>query len=397
MSAGVPETVYAHKRSISNQGSMLNAIPENRRMHLTSQSNYPESIEVLLSRAVETLQDCFIVTDTAGTIQYANTAAARLFRLDAPNLIDQSINDLLLDEHSSNFMLRRALLGGWQGEITARKGSGQTFAASISASGLRDPQGYPDGIAFVIRDITPQKRREQELERANQIKSDFLAHISHELRTPLTSIMGFSSVLEKQIFGLLNPKQAQYVGQIHQSGKYLLSLINDVLDLSKIEAGQMELEVQSVCLNDICDSAIALVSEQARTRGIEISLRSQDELVIPVDELRIKQVLVNLLANAVKFSHDGGKMGIDVQLTSLNVEICVWDEGIGIPLDQQHRLFQPFQQLNGAYSKLGTGLGLALSRRLVELHEGYLTVESAEGKGSRFTICLPLAVAAQGV
>jgi PAS domain S-box-containing protein len=397
MSAGVPETVYAHKRSISNQGSMLNAIPENRRMHLTSQANYPESIEVLLSRAVETLQDCFIVTDTAGTIQYANTAAARLFRLDAPNLIDQSINELLLDEHSSNFMLRRALLGGWQGEITARKGTGQTFAASISASGLRDPQGYPDGIAFVIRDITPQKRREQELERANQIKSDFLAHISHELRTPLTSIMGFSSVLEKQIFGLLNPKQAQYVGQIHQSGKYLLSLINDVLDLSKIEAGQMELEVQSVCLNDICDSAIALVSEQARVREIEISLRSQDELVIPVDELRIKQVLVNLLANAVKFSHDGGQMGIDVQLTPLNVEICVWDEGIGIPQDQQHRLFQPFQQLNGAYSKLGTGLGLALSRRLVELHEGYLTVESIEGQGSRFTICLPLALAAQGV
>ncbi len=376
---------------------MLNAVAENRRMHLTSHTDYPESADpesaaVLLSRAVENLQDCFIVTDSTGAIQYANLAAARLFHLDNAGLIGHSIHALLLDETAFGFIIRRSLLGGWQGEIVARRGNGQTFSAGITASGIRDGLGQPIGISFVIRDITRQKQREQELERTNQIKSDFLAHMSHELRTPLTSILGFSSVLEKQIFGLLNPKQAQYVRQIHRSGQYLLSLINDVLDLSKIEAGQMELEIQPALLNEICQSAIDLVSEQARSRQISITLKAMGETALCVDELRLQQVLINLLANAIKFSHDGGAIGVDIEPTATDLEISVWDQGIGIPIDQQHRLFQPFQQLNGAYSKLGTGLGLALSRRLVELHQGNLSVISAAGEGSRFTVCLPRVV-----
>jgi PAS domain S-box-containing protein len=371
---------------------MLNAVAENRRMHLTSPKDHSESSEVLLSRAVETLQDCFLVTDSAGTIQYANGAAARLFRLDVACLLDRSIHTLLMDETAFGFIIRRSLLGGWQGEIVARTATGQTFNAGVTASGIRDSVGHPIGISFVIRDITLQKQREQELERTNQVKSDFLAHMSHELRTPLTSILGFSSVLEKQIFGWLNPKQAQYVQQVHRSGQYLLSLINDVLDLSKIEAGQMELEVAIAPLDEICQSAIDLVSEQARSRQITLTLQSPGGLELPVDELRLRQVVINLLANAIKFSHDGGAVGVDIQLTATDVEISVWDEGIGIPANQQHRLFQPFQQLNGSYSKLGTGLGLALSRRLVELHQGDLTVESTEGQGSRFTVCLPWAL-----
>jgi signal transduction histidine kinase len=401
---------------------MLNPVTENRHpMHLESRHDRleavrpPESIAILLSRAVETLQDSLIVTDTVGTIQYVNVATERLFRLDAPTLIGFSILKILSEAAPFGTIVRRALLGGWQGELTLRQGGNfgygssqaisqtvsqtasqtvtqtptQTFTASVTVSGIHDAKGQPVGMTFIFRDITIQKQRELELERSNQLKSDFLAHMSHELRTPLTSILGFSSVLQKQVFGLLNPKQAQYTQQIYRSGQHLLSLINDVLDLSKIEAGQMELELELTLIEDICQSAIDLVSEQARLRNLQIHHQPMPGKLLAVDELRLRQVLINLLANAIKFSHDDGELGIAISDHGRMIAIEVWDQGIGIPANQQHRLFQPFQQISGGHNRMGTGLGLALSRRLVELHQGYITVESQEGKGSKFTIYLP--------
>ncbi len=369
-------------------------------MHLTSRSNPPESQEMLLSRAVETLQDSFIVTDTVGTIQYVNQAAERLFRLEPFAPTQYSIGHLFAESTTLNIMIRRAILNAWQGEVTAVKVGGETFIAAVTASGVRSETGQMIGISFVIRDITSQKQRELELERSNKLKSDFLAHMSHELRTPLTSILGFSSVLEKQIFGVLNPKQDQYIGQIHRSGQHLLNLINDILDLSKIEAGQMELEIGPTDLQEVCQSAIELVSETARVRDITIDQSRLSEFQLPADELRIRQVLINLLTNAIKFSHDGGRIGVSADRIDNLLAITVWDEGIGIPTNQQNRLFQPFQQIQSAYSQaarangkrsnIGTGLGLALSRRLVELHQGYITVESIEGEGSKFTVHLPI-------
>jgi PAS domain S-box-containing protein len=378
-----------------------NRLTENRRsMHLTSRSNPPESQEMLLSRAVETLQDSFIVTDTVGTIQYVNQAAERLFRLEPFAPTHYSIGHLFTEATTLNVMIRRAMLNAWQGEVTALKQSGETFIAAVTASGVRSETGQMIGISFVIRDITSQKQRELELERSNKLKSDFLAHMSHELRTPLTSILGFSSVLEKQIFGVLNPKQDQYIGQIHRSGQHLLNLINDILDLSKIEAGQMELEIGPTDLQEVCHSAIELVSETARVRDITIDQTAIGAFQLPADELRIRQVLINLLTNAIKFSHDGGRIGVSADRIDNLLAISVWDEGIGIPANQQNRLFQPFQQIqsthsqaaraNGKRSNIGTGLGLALSRRLVELHQGYITVESIEGEGSKFTVHLPI-------
>jgi PAS domain S-box-containing protein len=378
-----------------------NRLTESRRsMHLTSRSNPPESQEMLLSRAVETLQDSFIVTDTVGTIQYVNQAAERLFRLEPFAPTHYSIGHLFTEATTLNVMIRRAMLNAWQGEVTALKVGGETFIAAVTASGVRSESGQMIGVSFVIRDITSQKQRELELERSNQLKSDFLAHMSHELRTPLTSILGFSSVLEKQIFGVLNPKQDQYIGQIHRSGQHLLNLINDILDLSKIEAGQMELEIGPTDLQEVCHSAIELVSETARVRDITIDQSRLSEFQLPADELRIRQVLINLLTNAIKFSHDGGRIGVSADRIDNLLAITVWDEGIGIPTNQQNRLFQPFQQIqsahsqaartNGKRSNIGTGLGLALSRRLVELHQGYITVESIEGEGSKFTVHLPV-------
>lgn len=386
---------------------MLNTVAENRHtenrrlMHLTSRSNQPESQDALLSRAVATLQDSFIVTDTVGKIQYANSATARLLRADALVLTEHSIAEFLAQDTSLNVITRRAILGAWQGELTAVKATGETFTVDLSASGVRDEHGYIIGISFVLRDITLQKQRELELERSNKLKSDFLAHMSHELRTPLTSILGFSSVLEKQIFGELNLKQNQYVGQIHRSGQHLLNLINDILDLSKIEAGQMELEVGLTDLQEVCHSAIELVSEQARSRNIVIDHQAITNLELPADELRLRQVLINLLTNAIKFSEDGGYVGISAVQCDNIVSITVADQGIGIPISQQSKLFKPFQQIRSAQtqvarhqgqrSNIGTGLGLALSRRLVELHQGYITVESVESEGSKFTVHLPVA------
>jgi PAS domain S-box-containing protein len=372
---------------------MLNTVSENRWMHLTSPKNHPESMEGLLYRAVEALPDCFIVTDRFGIIQYANSAAAQLLRrdrLDAASLTGQSITTLLVDSTTFGTVIRHALMSSWQGEMVVRRSNGQVFTAGITASGIKDPIGQPTAISFIIRDITPQKQREQELERSNRVKSDFLAHMSHELRTPLTSILGFSSVLEKQVFGLLNPKQTQYVTQIHRSGRYLLSLINDVLDLSKIEAGQMELDVQPALLNEVCQSAIDLVSVQAKARNITIEFNSVVMPEVGVDELRLRQVLINLLANAIKFSHEGGNIRVAILRQADTVEIAVLDEGIGIPTNQQHRLFQAFQQVDVTHSRMGTGLGLALSRRLVELHDGSIRVESQPDQGSCFTVCLPI-------
>jgi PAS domain S-box-containing protein len=341
-----------------------NRLSENRRlMHLTSRSNPPESQEMLLSRAVETLQDSFIVTDTVGTIQYVNQSAERLFRLEPFAPTNYSIAALFTEATSLNVIIRRAMLNAWQGEVTAQKHSGDTFTAAVTASGVRNEAGHLIGISFVIRDITSQKQRELELERSNKLKSDFLAHMSHELRTPLT-------------------------------------LINDILDLSKIEAGQMELEIGPTDLQEVCQSAIELVSETARVRNITIDQSTLPTCQLPADELRIRQVLLNLLTNAIKFSQDGGRIGIEANQVGKLLAITVWDEGIGIPASQQHRLFQPFQQIqssqsqaaraNGKRSNIGTGLGLALSRRLVELHQGYITVESIEGEGSKFTVHLPI-------
>jgi signal transduction histidine kinase len=253
---------------------------------------------------------------------------------------------------------------------------------------------------LITRDITEQKTiaeelsaKNLELERASRLKSEFLANMSHELRTPLTSILGFSSILQKQIFGALNSKQQSYIHQIYQSGQHLLGLINDVLDLSKVEAGQLRLEVVPIVIEELCEKTLALVREQARVRQLTVHSSIEPDLEpLMADELRVRQMLLNLLSNAIKFSTDGGDIGLDVKQQGSLLQMSVWDNGIGIAEDQQHLLFHPFQQVDGSLSRRheGTGLGLALTKKLAELHSGTVTMESKEGEGSRFTICLPM-------
>jgi len=243
--------------------------------------------------------------------------------------------------------------------------------------------------ARLFREIADKSRQ---LEAASRHKSEFLANMSHELRTPLNAIIGFSEVLVDRMFGALNEKQDEYLKDIYASGQHLLSLINDILDLSKIEAGRMELEVTDFDLPSAIDNALILVRERASRRGITLG-HSVDERLGPIrgDERKVKQVLLNLLSNALKFTPEGGRIDVRAGVLDSVAEIAVKDTGVGIAPEDQEAVFEEFRQVGTADKKVeGTGLGLALARKFIELHGGRIWVESEVGKGSRFTFTLPV-------
>jgi len=232
----------------------------------------------------------------------------------------------------------------------------------------------------------------QQLEAANRHKSEFLASMSHELRTPLNAIIGFSEVLHERMFGELNDKQAEYLHDIVESGRHLLSLINDILDLSKVEAGRMELELTSFNFPGALEDALLLMRERAGRHGIALDLVVDDKLGdFVADERKVKQILLNLLSNAVKFTPEGGRVTVRGTRVHDGAEISVADTGVGIAPADQAVIFEEFRQVggDGARRREGTGLGLALTKRFVELHGGRIGVTSEVGKGSTFTFTLP--------
>jgi len=235
--------------------------------------------------------------------------------------------------------------------------------------------------------------KSRQLEVANKHKSEFLANMSHELRTPLNAIIGFSEALIEKMFGEMNAKQEDYLKDIHSSGRHLLSLINDILDLSKVEAGRMELELSEFHLPAALANAMTLVRERAQTHGITLKVRVDPKLSeIRADERKFKQILLNLLSNAVKFTPDGGRVEVDARRNGNSVEVSVKDSGVGIAKEDQEAVFEEFRQVGRDYTSKqeGTGLGLALTRRFVELHGGKIWLKSAPGKGSTFTFTIPL-------
>ena len=227
---------------------------------------------------------------------------------------------------------------------------------------------------------------------ASQHKSEFLANMSHELRTPLNAIIGFSEVLTERMFGDLNEKQEEYLKDIYASGQHLLSLINDILDLSKIEAGRMELELTDFDLPTAVDNALTLVRERAGRRGIALHQAVDQRLgQIRGDERKIKQVLLNLLSNALKFTPEGGRVDVRATVSDDMAEVSVSDTGVGIAPEDQEAVFEEFRQVGTADKKVeGTGLGLALSRKFIELHRGRIWVQSQLDVGSTFTFRVPV-------
>jgi signal transduction histidine kinase len=264
--------------------------------------------------------------------------------------------------------------------------------AEQTAIALYNAQSY-EHLEQLVQQRTQQLKEEKLLsESANRAKTEFLAHMSHELRTPLTGILGFSSLLSKQVFGPLNEKQQQYVNGISACGQHLLELINDLLDLSKIEAGKEELLLESVVIREICEACLSMIREMASDRKLQLGMAIDPTLTTcTADKRRLKQILFNLLSNAVKFTH-AGSVWLEVGQREGYIEFAVMDTGIGISVTDQGKLFQSFQQLDGGLDRRyeGTGLGLALARKLAQLHHGDITVVSEVGKGSCFTLRLPL-------
>jgi signal transduction histidine kinase len=244
--------------------------------------------------------------------------------------------------------------------------------------------------ARLFREIEEKGRQ---IEAANRHKSEFLANVSHELRTPLNAIIGFSEVLGERMFGELNEKQAEYTEDILSSGRHLLSLINDILDLAKIEAGRMELELTKFDLPSAVENALILVRERTTRHGIKLERVIDEKLGDFVgDERKVKQILLNLLSNAVKFTPEGGQIKVEASLGDSAAIVSVTDTGIGIAKEDQEAIFEEFRQVgsNYAHKREGTGLGLTLTRKFVELHGGKIWVESEPAKGATFTFTLPI-------
>jgi two-component system CheB/CheR fusion protein len=273
----------------------------------------------------------------------------------------------------------------------------------LNARQIQRASGKERIILLAIEDITEKKKLEREVltakdvaELATRVKSDFLANMSHELRTPLNSIIGFSEVLEDELLGALNASQREDIQYILKAGRHLLSLINDILDLAKVESGKMQFEVERVSLKGLLDAMLAMHREKASRHGISMELQMETvaDMTIEADERKLKQILFNLLSNAVKFTSDGGSVRVLARMLpgAKEIEISVEDTGIGIKPEDIPKLFKEFSQLDSVYDKEygGTGLGLALTKKLVELHSGSIQVTSEFGKGSRFAFVLPV-------
>lgn len=374
---------------------------------------------------IRDVSDALIATDMEARVTYWNEAARRIYGWSAEEVLGNPLKNFVRTEYlegqDEGSALKHLLENGhWQSEVTQARKDGSRFPVISSVALVRGEDGHVSGMVAVNRDITERKQAEQALQAANdlleervrertgelreanlalesasKLKDEFLAGMSHELRTPLNAVISLSESMREGVYGRLTPVQERPLGMIEESGNHLLTLINDILDLAKIEAGKLELYYDTVTLNSVCQSALRIIHETARKKDLTLSVSIPADLpVIHADGRRLKQMLVNLLSNAVKFTPEGGAVALEVTRENEHaVRFAVRDTGIGIPPEKLPLLFKPFSQLDGPHSKRygGTGLGLALVRQLAEMHNGSVGVESAPGQGSTFYFILPLA------
>jgi PAS domain S-box-containing protein len=353
----------------------------------------------------ESANDGIFIFSLGDEFLRANPSGALMLGHPAAELIGMHGNDFVSSENLGNAeQISGRVIAGERIPAYERKllrKDGTWLESEINLSLIRDASGNPQFIQSVVRDITVRKQAEaalqhanMEMERALHLRDEFLANMSHELRTPLTGILGLSEALQYDTYGALNPKQKNIIANIENNGHHLLDLINDILDVSKMEAGKLGLEMVPTPLGDICQASLQLVKGMAQAKGqsLELSMNPAG-IVVKGDARRLKQIVVNLLSNAVKYSPEKSPIGLEVRAdeTTQTARITVWDKGQGISPENLNRLFQPFVQLDSSLARQqgGTGLGLALVKRLVEMHGGTIEVESAPGQGSRFTVSLP--------
>ncbi|OGA44450.1 MAG: hypothetical protein A3F74_15655 [Betaproteobacteria bacterium RIFCSPLOWO2_12_FULL_62_58] len=382
--AGQPLGILAGARDITAQKEL--------EVQLRSQQFYTRSL-------IESNIDALMTTDPLGIITDVNEQMCALTGRLREELIGTPFKNYFTDPHRAEegikLVLRENKVTNY--ELTARRKDGSETVVSYNAATFYDRDNKLQGVFAAARDVTDRKRFEQSLQEANRMKSEFLANMSHELRTPLNGIIGFSEFLIDEKPGKVNGKQKEYLGDILNSGRHLLQLISDVLDLSKVEAGKMELFPETFSLAKAVEEVCSVISPMAKKKNIAIG-KDISAVVesVTLDQQKCKQVLFNLLSNAVKFTDDGGSVDIVATLDGPNrVRMRVTDTGIGIKPEDLGKLFVEFQQVDSSLARRyqGTGLGLALTKKIVEFQKGSIKIESEPGKGSAFTVILPLSAA----
>jgi PAS domain S-box-containing protein len=373
------------------------------RQKLRVEADLRESEERLRSILLS-MDDAVLVTDRAGLLvgSRAPTGSAMAASEWVGKTFTEVFPEAVAARFQAAFLAVQSSQRVQQFDYSIAVGDTQTWY-NAKVSPLKDDSGTFAGVTIVARDITARKRAEDRLtfaiqaaDAANRAKSDLLAGMSHELRTPLTAIIGYAEILAYEYFGPLNEKQKQQMEVILQASRHLLDLINDILDISKIESGKTELERSVVKIGSLIERPMTLLREASDRRRISLRAHLPPELSgleMRVDERRLTQVLFNLLSNAIKFTHEDGCIDVAAGRRGDELEISVTDTGIGIPAIELDRIFDAFYQIKrgGTAKEQGSGLGLSLSRKLVELHGGRMWAESeGEGRGSRFVFTLPL-------